>query len=103
MFPWDGTAENYVFALSFNDAFLGWPITFNPYFQVFYNDRGGSTVVLGKRGDTYRLEAGIVPTYSFMKPFNIPLTLTAPTWVEFGPSEFWNRNDGTTNFCGASE
>ena len=100
VFPWDGTAFNDVFALSFDDSFMGWPITINPYVQLFYNERGGSTVVLGKRGNTYRVELGIVPTYSFMKPYGIPLTITAPTWVEVGPSEFWNRNDGTTNFCG---
>ncbi len=100
VFPWDGTAFNDVFKLAFDDSYWGWPITFNPYFQVFYTERGGSTVIFGKRSGTERLEAGIVPTLSLMKPFGIPLTFTAPTWVEFGPSSFWNRNDGTTNFCG---
>jgi len=94
------TAVNDVFTLSFNDAYLGLPITFNPYFQIFYTERGGSTVIWGKKSDTYRLEAGIVPTISLAKPYGIPLTISAPIFVEFGPSDFWNRNDGTTNVCG---
>lgn len=101
-FPWDGTISNSVFKLSFDDSYWGYPITINPYFQVFYTESGGSTVILGSRSDTYRLEAGIVPTFSFAKPYGVPLTITAPTLVEFGPSDFWNRNDGTTNLCGAT-
>jgi hypothetical protein len=100
VFPWDGTIKNDVFKLSFDDSFSGLPITFNPYILLFYVEEGGSPVILGKRQDIYRMEAGIVPTYSFMKPYGVPLTLSAPTWVIFGPSEFWNRNDGTTNLCG---
>jgi hypothetical protein len=57
-------------------------------------------VVLGKTGSTYRVSVGIAPTVSFMKSAGIPLTVSFPTWVTFGPSEFWNRQDGTTNFCG---
>ncbi len=101
-FPWDGYINNDVFKLSFDDSYVGWPITINPYFQVFYTELGGSSVILGARSNTYRLEAGVVPTYSFAKPYGIPLTITAPTWVEFGPTSFWNRNDGTTNLCGAT-
>jgi hypothetical protein len=99
-FPWDGTISNSIYSVSFDDSYWGFPITFNPYFQVFYTESGGSSVILGKPSGTYRMEAGIVPTYSFAKAYGIPLTITAPTWVEFGPSDFWNRNDGTTNICG---
>jgi hypothetical protein len=101
-FPWDGTISNDVFKLSFDDSYWGFPITINPYFQVFYTNDGGSTVILGKRAGTERFEAGIVPTYDFSKPYGVPLTVTVPTWVEFGPTSFWNRNDGTTNICGAT-
>jgi hypothetical protein len=101
-FPWDGTINNSVFKLSFDDSYWGLPITINPYFQAFYTERGGSSVILGDRSNTYRMEAGIVPTFGLAKPYGIPLTITAPTWVEFGPSSFWNRNDGTTNLCGAA-
>jgi hypothetical protein len=101
-FPWDGTISNDVFKLSFDDSYWGLPITINPYFQMFYTDGGGSSVILGKRAGTERFEAGIVPTYDFAKATGVPLTITAPTWVEFGPSDFWNRNDGTTNICGTT-
>ena len=88
------------FTLAYDDAHLGWPITFNPYVTLFYDHRGGSTVVFGKTSDTYRVEIGIVPTISLQRSAGIPLTLSAPTSVMVGPSDFWNRNDGTTNFCG---
>jgi hypothetical protein len=29
----------------------------------------------------------------------LPIILTAPTWVTVGPTDFWNRNGGTTNLC----
>jgi hypothetical protein len=99
-FPGGGAAINDTFTLSFDDSFLGWAITFNPYINAFYTERGGSVVVFGKRRDAIRFDAGITPTYSFQKSHNIPLTISAPMSVAFGPSEFWNRNDGTTNVCG---
>ena len=97
--PGAGTAYNYNFALSFDDSFLGLPVVFNPYVSLFYNDKGGSTVV-GKRSDAYRVTVGMGPTISFAKSFGVPLTIWFPTSVVFAPEEFWNRNDGTTNFCG---
>ena len=101
VFPSGGSVYNDVFVLGFDDSYLGFPITFNPYFQVFYVERGG-IISLGKQRDTYRLEFGISPTYSFMKAYGIPLTISAPSWIEFGPTEAWNRNDGTTNWCGSN-
>jgi hypothetical protein len=100
VFPWDGSIKNDVFKLSFDDSYWGYPITINPYFQVFYVESGGSSVLLGRTSSTERLEVGIVPTYSLMKPYGVPITLSAPTWVDFGPTDFWNRADGTTNLCG---
>jgi hypothetical protein len=100
LFPGGGAAINDTATLSFDDSYLGWLITFNPYINAFYTERGGSVVFLGKRTDAIRFDAGISPTYSFLKSTGIPFTITAPISVAFGPSEFWNRNDGTTNFCG---
>ena len=65
--PGAGTAYNYNFALGFDDSFLGLPVVFNPYVSFFYNDKGGSTVVLGKRSDAYRVTVGMNPTISFAK------------------------------------
>jgi len=97
------TAYNYVFTLGYDDSGWGLPFTFNPYVSLFYNAAGGSTVVLGKTGNTYRVTLGVVPTVN-MKPIGIPqLTFFFPTSVVVGPSDFWNRNDGTTNLCGTPQ
>jgi len=100
-FPGNGppTAYNYDIKLSYDDSWTGWWITFNPYVDFFYNAQGGSTVVLGNKTNTYRVSIGMTPTMSFAKA-GLPLTITVPTWVTVGPSSFWNRQDGTTNFCG---
>lgn len=102
MFPGGGTVYNYDFKLALNDSFTGLPITFNPYVDVFYNAAGGSTVVLGKTAGSSRVSLGMAPTFSLLPSTGVPLTISVPTWITFGPSEFWNRNDGTTNFCGAT-
>ena len=69
--------------------------------KLFYAASGPSTVVLGKRGDTFDVEIGMVPTLDTKKYTGVPLIFSAPTWVTVGPKSYWNRNDGTTNFCGA--
>jgi hypothetical protein len=92
--------RNVEFSLSYNDAWLGWPISFHPYAKLFYAASGPSTVVLGKGGNTYDVELGVVPTLDMKKYTGVPLVITAPTWVTVGPTSYWNRNDGTTAFCG---
>jgi hypothetical protein len=94
------TEHNMEFALYYDDAHWGYPIIFNPYVKLFYELAGPSTVVLGARGDTYDVELGVVPTLDMMKYWGWAVTLSAPTWVTVGPSTYWNRADGTTNFCG---
>ena len=94
------TERNVEFSLSYDDSWVGWPIAFHPYAKLFYAAEGPSTVVLGKGGDTFDVELGAVPTLDTQKYTGIPLVLTAPTWVTVGPTDYWNRNDGTTNFCG---
>jgi hypothetical protein len=92
--------HNIEFSLSYDDTSWGWPIPIHPYVKLFYELQGPSTVVLGKSGDTYDVEIGIVPTYDAKKATGMPLVLTAATWVTVGPSSYWNKNDGTTNACG---
>jgi len=94
------TEHNIEFSLSYDDTSWGWPIPIHPYAKLFYEIQGPSTVVLGKKGDTYDVELGIVPTLDTVKYTGLPLVLTAPTWVTVGPTDYWNRNDGTTNACG---
>jgi len=92
--------RNVEFSLAYDDTHWGMPIAFHPYVKLFYAASGPSTVVLGDKGDTYDVELGVVPRLD-LKPYTgVPITLLAPTWVTVGPSSYWNRNDGTTNFCG---
>jgi hypothetical protein len=94
------TEHNMEFSLSYDDAHWGWLITLNPYAKLFYELSGPSTVVLGKSGDTFDVELGAVPTIDMKKYWGWAVTLSAPTWVTVGPKSYWNRSDGTTNFCG---
>jgi hypothetical protein len=95
-----GTERNIEFSLAYDDTSWGWPIPFHPYVKLFYAVSGPSTVVLGNRGGTYDVELGVVPTLDTKKFTGVPLVLTAPTWITIGPSNYWNRSDGTTNVCG---
>jgi hypothetical protein len=95
-----GTERNVEFSLAYDDTSWGWLVPFHPYVKLFYAAQGPSTVVLGNRGGTYDVELGVVPTYDAKKATGIPVTFTFPTWVTVGPTNYWNRNDGTTNACG---
>ena len=94
--------RNIEFTLAYDDS--GWwgggPFTLNPYVKLFYAvSSGSSTVVTGKAGGTYDVELGIVPTLDMKRYLGIPLTLSAPTWVTVGPSDYWNVGG---NPCGAT-
>jgi len=81
--------KNIEFLLAYDDSKWQWPVTLRPYTKVFWAVSGDSTVVVGKRGKTYDVEVGLIPTVDFQKS-NVPLIVTAPTWLTCGPSEFWN-------------
>lgn len=78
------TETNLETALSYDDSGWGLPVKFKPYVKFFYAISGDSTVVTGKRGGTYDVEIGIVPTIDLA-----PFTLSAPTWVTVGPEGYW--------------
>ena len=99
-FPGGATIHNYVYSLGFDDSYLGLPIAFNPYVNLFQSASGPSTVVLGNNGNTYRVELGIRPSVSMQKSTSIPLSFSFPTWVTVGPSSYWNRVTPATNLCG---
>jgi hypothetical protein len=96
-----GTERNIEFSLNYDDTSWGWAVPFHPYAKLFYQFSGPSVVVLGDKGGSYDIELGVVPTYDAKKATGLPLVWTAPTWVTVGPTNFWNRNDGTTNVCGS--
>jgi hypothetical protein len=98
VFPGGGSVDNYDFTLAFNDAGF-WPVAFNPYVTVWYVANGGPAVPLGSTHGT-RFTVGVAPSVTPWKP--IPVTLTFPAAITFAESSYWNRNDGTTSFCGTS-
>jgi len=98
LFPGGGSVDNYDATLAFNDSSF-WPIALNPYVTVWTVANGGPAVPLGSTHGT-RVTVGIGPSVTPWKP--IPLTLTFPLAITMAPSDFWNRNDGTTNFCGTT-
>ena len=49
------------------------------------------TLTLASGGTGYA-EFGITPTYDFKKTYGWAFTLSAPTWISVGPSDYWNRN-----------
>jgi hypothetical protein len=85
--------KNLETSLGFNDSPYLKPISFHPYAKLFYSVTGGSTVVVGKKGGTYDVEIGAVPTLA--TSLGIPVTFTMPTWFTVGPASYWG---GTSNF-----
>ena len=98
VFPGGGSVSNISATLSFDDSSF-WPIAFRPYVQVWYVADGGPAVPLGETHGT-RVTFGVAPTVTPFAP--IPLSFTFPIAVTVSSSDFWNRNDGTTNFCGTT-
>ncbi|MET0546483.1 MAG: hypothetical protein ABWZ40_09235 [Caulobacterales bacterium] len=78
------TEKNVEFSVNYSDSLK--PISINPYAKLFWAIDGDSTVVLGKKGDTFDVEIGAVPTYQFEGGF--PLTVSAPTCNTVGPEEY---------------
>jgi hypothetical protein len=91
------TESNLEFKLGYDDSWLKLPLAFYPYVKYWYEASGSSNVVEGKTGTGY-VEFGMEPTYT-IRSFSRPITLTMPTWVSVGPSDYWN--DGATG-CGAA-
>lgn len=76
--------RNIEFSLKYHDGDPAKPLSFNPYAKLFWAVDGDSTVVLGKKGDTFDVELGAVPTYS-----TSDFKLSAPTWITVGPKSYW--------------
>jgi hypothetical protein len=93
-----GIEKNVQVHLAYDDSKWNTVLPLHPYATLFLAVSGPSTVVLGKAGDTYDLELGLVPTLDLNKS-GVPVVLTAPTWVTVGPTTYWNN--GATG-CGAS-
>ncbi len=77
--------KNIEFLVAYDDSRWKWPVVFNPYVKWFWAVSGDSTVVVGKRGKTFDVELGLIPT---KKAFGV--VISAPTWLTVGPAQFWN-------------
>jgi hypothetical protein len=90
--------------LSFNDAFTGWWITWNPYVEWYYNFGNINANAVGTGAQTPACFTcgpnksdffiGIDPTVSVQKWWGVPLTFKAPTYITVGPQNFWTGGAG---------
>lgn len=69
-------ANNAEFVLSYDDTDFGLPFTINPYIKLFWGISGGSTVVVGRPGNTYYFEFGMIPRFEIDN-----ITFSMPTWL----------------------
>lgn len=81
--------RNIEFSLKYADGGPDSKVTVNPYAKVFWAvDSKSSTVVLGKRGGTFDVELGAVPTIKVSGG-----SISAPTWVTVGPKTYWGAKN----------
>jgi hypothetical protein len=85
------TDSSIEYLLSYDDSKSGLPIALHPYAKLFWLLSGTSVTAVGKNGDTFDIELGIVPTLD-LKGYGLPVIVTAPTWFTVGPASFWNRD-----------
>ena len=79
--------RNIEFSLKYHDGGKDSKVTINPYAKLFWAvDSKSSTVVLGKAGNTFDVELGMVPTIKVGEG-----SLSAPTWVTVGPKTYWGK------------
>lgn len=83
--------RNIEFALKYRDKGIS-GVKINPYVKLFWAVSGDSTVVLGKKGGTFDVEIGAVPTVK-----TGPVTISMPTWITVGPQSYWSRFPATTD------
>ena len=87
--PGAGVKKNIFLSLSYDDAHLGLPIALNPSVSVIYNQGGGLTLMGLGKNETYRVDLGIAPGYSFQKSTGIPLSFSVPTSISLGPKKMY--------------
>lgn len=84
--------NNVEFLLGYDDSWLKLPVVFNPYVKLWWTVSGDSNVVVGRRGHTYDVEIGFIPTMALGKCY-YDIVLTTPTWITVGPASFWNGGE----------
>ena len=90
--------------LTYNDASWGWPVTFNPYVEWYYDFGNINSNSVGSGAQTPAcftcgpnksdFWVGIDLTWNASKWWGIPLTFKVPTYVTLGPENFWTGGAG---------
>jgi hypothetical protein len=91
--------KNLTATLSYDDAHLGLPIALNPSVTLFYVADGGVPAMLYGKTNTYRIDLAVAPGYSFQKSAGLPLSISVPTSISFGPKDMYYVAGSTG--CGA--
>jgi len=82
---------------SYDDSsFWGGNFGIHPYVDVWWAMAGDSTVILGKGGNTFYVQPGIVPTYTLKVVPNYPITMKLPTYISLGPKDYWSTGGAPT-------
>jgi|GEM_PF-6663844 len=81
---------NMEFKLAYDDSALLKEYALKPYISLFWNFSGDSPVVLGER--TFYIELGVSPSMTFKASEDYPITVTFPTYFQFGDSSFWGTD-----------
>jgi hypothetical protein len=95
------TSQNLSLKLTWNDKLFGDSFSINPYVEYWRELDNKDTVVFdGSRSDeSYYFSVGINPTYKFK---NLPLELSALTYVNIVDNDFYQRFDGSPGGGGAA-
>lgn len=90
--------------LTYNDASWGWPVTFNPYVEWYYDFGNVNGAAAGSSAQTpacftcgpnkSNFYVGIDLTWNASKWWGFPLTFKVPTYVTLGPEDFWTGGAG---------
>ncbi len=95
------TSHHLSLKLTWNDKIFGDQFAINPYVEFWRELNNKATVVFdGTRSEeSYYFSIGINPTYKFK---DLPLELSAPTYVNLVDSDFYQRFDGSPGGGGAA-
>jgi hypothetical protein len=85
------TEHNMDLMTTYDDSSLwGGNFGLHPYLDFWYAMAGNSTVILGRSGGTCYFQPGIVPTYTIKLIPDYPVTVTVPTYLSVGPTDYWS-------------
>ena len=92
------TEHNMDLLIAYDDSPLwGGNFGLHPNLDCWWAISGDSTVVAGRRGGTGYFQPGITPTYTLKLIKDYPITLTFPTYISVGPTDYWSTGSSPTS------